>query len=445
MLGLYLRRAHCPDEVRGPWSPDEVLERAPSGDDCLTLRPDDPYVPADRELDRNGALRDVLLAAFPLERAERYAKARFFLLAGLVPVTLLVLLDVQRVASGQEGGFAHLVVDVLSVVVAAVGLAHRYPRHPHVTSAVYGASGLRIGEITAIRCGEVPWVLPAFGALALGCAVATLVLSPSPRAMADHLRRALAMAPPTQLPARSSPGFFRYIFYAVGAAALLPAMLWLLQSSHTSLGLQLVAFVLFALFIPFVGRVFVGREPPVHRTGVADALGTPLRMFRPSARTRSLAATRVGAVAITSLVLSFALVHGAQSTVEGTARVQACMSDSPVPSTALQRFLAAQRAEPGGTPHRGDPSWLSLTVVLVPIAEELVYRGLVQHALRRRLARRWAIGLAALLFGLAHLVAYRSAVYQPMLLGLSFGLAYERAGIFASIVVHMLWNLWLSL
>jgi hypothetical protein len=83
--------------------------------------------------------------------------------------------------------------------------------------------------------------------------------------------------------------------------------------------------------------------------------------------------------------------------------------------------------------------------LVIPIAEELVYRGLVQHALRRRLTRRIAIGLSALLFGIAHVVVFPNAVYQTVLLGLSFGLAYERAGILASILVHMLWNLWLSI
>jgi membrane protease YdiL (CAAX protease family) len=70
---------------------------------------------------------------------------------------------------------------------------------------------------------------------------------------------------------------------------------------------------------------------------------------------------------------------------------------------------------------------------------------LVQQALRRRLARRTAIGLASVLFGLAHLLVYQTAVYQTILLGLSFGLAYESAGILASILTHMLWNLWLIL
>jgi len=445
MAPLFLRRAYAPEEVLGPLTPDQILESGLSGDDCVSMRATDPFVPVERDLDHNDALRDALLHAFPSGRAARYEKMRFFLFAGLVPMVLLVVLDADLLRARHEGATAALAVDLLSALVVAVDLAHPHPRHPHVTAAAFGAAGLRFAQLVALRCAATHTMLLAFGFIAVVAAIACLVMAPTPRAVADHLRRALALAPPTRLPHRTSRGFFRYIIYAIGAAAALPALLWLLRTSEVTLALQLLIFVLFALIVPYVGRVFVGKEPPVHRDCVAGALGIPLSIFQPSVRAAVRAMARVASIGVMSLVLSFALVRGAQSALETTARVQHCVVGPTAPPPALQRLVDAQRLEVSNSKTSKDPSWLLLTVLVVPIAEELVYRGLVQHALRRRLKRRLAIGLAALLFGLAHLVVYQNAVYQPILLGLSFGLAYERAGILASILVHMLWNLWLSL
>ncbi|MCU0690397.1 MAG: CPBP family intramembrane metalloprotease [Polyangiaceae bacterium] len=80
----------------------------------------------------------------------------------------------------------------------------------------------------------------------------------------------------------------------------------------------------------------------------------------------------------------------------------------------------------------------------VLVAEQLVYRSLVQHALRRRVHRHAALSLAGLLFGLAHVAVYRTAVHQPMLL-LGFGRANGSSGILASVLMHMPRNPWLSL
>lgn len=443
---LYLRRSHASDEVIGPLTPEEVLEAAPSGDDCLSLGVGDPFVPVVRDLDRNARLREVLLRAFPLERAVRFSRIRFALFSGMVPMLLLVLLDAELFRVGHEGALAALAVDVLTVAVVAVDLARPFPRHPHITAAAFGAVGLRFMHLAATRCDAGPnsWLL-SFGSLALVCCVVMLIVAPSPRAMADHVRSALAMAPPTRLPTRKSPEFFRYIFYAIAAAALLPALLWLLRFSEMSLSLQLLAFLGFALVVPYVGRVLVGRDVPAHRDSVTGALGIPLAFHRPSLRVTLRALSRATTVAIASLVLSFALVRGSQSAIEAVARTQQCFAAQDSPPPALQRLLDAQRTEAPVPGLPKAPSWLLLTVLVVPIAEELVYRGLVQHALRRRLKRRVAIGLSALLFGIAHVVVFPNAVYQTVLLGLSFGFAYERAGILASILVHVLWNLWLSI
>ena len=104
----------------------------------------------------------------------------------------------------------------------------------------------------------------------------------------------------------------------------------------------------------------------------------------------------------------------------------------------------------------GDPAWplarpaqfLAL-IVLYPVLEELVFRGLLQGALLRR---GWGCLLAgpvsaanlvaALAFAAAHLLrgtpAWAAAVFLP---GLVFGYFRERYGIGAAIVLHAFYNL----
>lgn len=83
---------------------------------------------------------------------------------------------------------------------------------------------------------------------------------------------------------------------------------------------------------------------------------------------------------------------------------------------------------------------LFLTVaVLAPCFEELLFRGCLIPALRRRLPRWPALLLGALAFGAMHL----QPLGLPMLslLGLTMGLAFMRTGsIWTSILVHGCWN-----
>jgi membrane protease YdiL (CAAX protease family) len=446
MTSFYLRRAASPGELAGPLSPDQILEAAPSEDDCIALRADDVFVALNRDIDRNDALREALLHSFPTERSTRYTRMRFLLFAGLVPVLMLVAFDWDLLRMGHPGAGAALAVDVLSVLFVAIDVARPAPRHPYVTVATMCTTSLRIGLLVATRCGSgIHPLIPLFGVVALGTAATAWVAAPTPRAIADHLRQTLALAPPTRLPARTMRGFYRTIAYAIGAAALLPGMLWALRAFDTPVELQLLAFVSFAVVVPHVGRVFVGHEPTPLRDAVASAFGVSSERRIPSFATSRRALVRIAVAAIASLVLSFALVRGAQGLLELTARAEACFAGPDAGAPTLQRFIDAQRQEVEAERRPNEAPWLLLTILVVPMAEELVYRGLVQQALRRRLRRRLALGLTALLFGLAHLVVYRNAIYQPVLVGLSFGLAYERAGILASILAHLLWNLLLSI
>jgi membrane protease YdiL (CAAX protease family) len=445
MPPVFLRRATAPEQVIGPLSPDELAALAPGGDDCVSTHPKDPFVPVDRELDRDGSLRELLLAAFPHAGARRYERWRFALFSGLVPVLTLAALDRELLASGRRTAVASLVIDALFVVACTTDLARRTPRIPAVTAAAFGAAGMRVVLLIAARCGHAPPILIGLAALAAASTAATVWMSPPPRAIADHLRRALAIAPPTRLPSPSSRSFYAYVAYAVLAAAALPFMLFLLRVHHASLPLQLLAFLGFAIAVPHFGRVAIGRELPPLRTAVAQAAGVPAHRFRPGFAVSWRAARRAATAAISMLVLSLALVRGTQHALESAALAHACASDDPAFFSPIQRLVDVERTEVSSEQHAPNLASLLLAVVVVPVAEELVYRGLVQHALRRRVRRRLAIGLAAMLFGLAHLLVYKTVAWQTVLLGLTFGIAYESAGLLASTLVHMLWNLWLSL
>lgn len=86
----------------------------------------------------------------------------------------------------------------------------------------------------------------------------------------------------------------------------------------------------------------------------------------------------------------------------------------------------------------------ALVVLVTPLLEELLYRGLLQETLRTLGAGRWpAILMASAVFALMHWQnTAPHAVVSLFVLSLGFGWAYERTGrLTAPIVMHMLFNL----
>jgi len=84
-------------------------------------------------------------------------------------------------------------------------------------------------------------------------------------------------------------------------------------------------------------------------------------------------------------------------------------------------------------------------VVLAPLGEELLYRGLLLRALMRRITPPWAVTVSAVLFGLAHVAGDPGA--YPVLpalvaLGMVSGvLAVRRGDLSRSILMHAGFNL----
>ena len=84
------------------------------------------------------------------------------------------------------------------------------------------------------------------------------------------------------------------------------------------------------------------------------------------------------------------------------------------------------------------PLWLEIvtTVVLAPLAEEFLFRGLCQNRLRWLFSPKQAVIAAAILFGVYH-GSLLQGIYA-FALGLLLGWSYERfKNIFAPILLHM--------
>jgi membrane protease YdiL (CAAX protease family) len=93
---------------------------------------------------------------------------------------------------------------------------------------------------------------------------------------------------------------------------------------------------------------------------------------------------------------------------------------------------------------RGDTVSLSVlgaaAVVVGPIGEELLFRGLIYRQLRQRFGIATALWVSSLLFAVMHVAP--TQLPQYLVLGMGFALAYEWAGsLWASIILHGLWNL----
>ncbi len=91
---------------------------------------------------------------------------------------------------------------------------------------------------------------------------------------------------------------------------------------------------------------------------------------------------------------------------------------------------------------RGEPVFLLFAffaVVLAPLAEEMLYRGVLYPALRRRLPVLWAAGICGFIFSLVH--GEPMALVPLFALGTFLALLFERTGsLLAPICAHAMFN-----
>ena len=115
------------------------------------------------------------------------------------------------------------------------------------------------------------------------------------------------------------------------------------------------------------------------------------------------------------------------------------------PAMAVREFFGIFGYQSPDTSLGGEESLLAIlaeifvTAMLVPVMEELVFRGVVQSALRRY-GTGFSIAASALVFGLAHMDP--SSVVFATIAGLVFGFLYARTNnLWLPILIHVLNNL----
>jgi membrane protease YdiL (CAAX protease family) len=97
------------------------------------------------------------------------------------------------------------------------------------------------------------------------------------------------------------------------------------------------------------------------------------------------------------------------------------------------------------------PTWIYI-FIFIAVPEELFFRAWVQNLLERRVGRRWALGITAVLFGLSHFNK-RSAhfnwryVILASIAGIFYGRAWrEQRRVPASAITHAsvdaIWSFW---
>lgn len=90
--------------------------------------------------------------------------------------------------------------------------------------------------------------------------------------------------------------------------------------------------------------------------------------------------------------------------------------------------------------------WVAVNLGFTCLAEEAVFRGFFQTQVRRLLgslpgATAWAIGISAVIFGLAHAAGGTTYIVLAVVAGVGYGWVYHRTGrIEASILTHFVVN-----
>ena len=384
----------------------------------LALTREGPFSPFAEALRKNGALRDRFAEGLALPALTAYRRVRAWMFLGLVPILMLAELDRELGGAGVSGAWARLAVDAFLAAATTVDLAQKTPRHPRTTAFVFAGAAARYAFLLARTCARgVSPILIAAPVVALAVAVLVAWRAPSPSSIVNASLARLGITNATH-DARPTN---THLVAALAAGLGLPIVLFLARHAHLGVWPQGGLFVLYSAIVPPLAARGFPKERP---TAAGVALG---------------------------FVLGFALTVGltnlAHYGVDAVAYVLRCLDPSGFEHGTVRKLLAAESGEVKRGIEEAREKWafFAMTVFIVPIVEERVYRGLLQRVFARRYGAARAIALAAVIFALAHLGVYRVALYQTVLLGIAFGAAFEEGGIIAAVLVHTAWNLYLLL
>ncbi len=400
-------------------------------DMLISLGPDGPFAPIAVALERDASLRDVLVAAIPVPSLAAWSRIRVLVLV-LAAAPLLMLLELDRELAAKDLlGTGRLLVDVLIAAFVVFELTRRAPRMPAVAGAALLSVSMRWFLVTTRLCGKGvhPAVWTAAGLSAVA-ALAVLSRAPSPRRLALELmgKLGISRSEANAVTTRGSsdlPGAL--VIGAIGAAAGLPLLLWLLRRGGASVWMQAAAFVAYAVVVPVLLQRWGGAAGgATEKRPAASIVGRDIA--------RTLFAIAAG------LVLTASLLHGTHQFFDAGGELARCTGRL---DDETRRLLAAETAELARRVAnvRASTALVLMTTAVIPLAEERVYRGLLMSTLVRKYGFTYGLFASAAAFGIAHVGVYELALYQTVLLGIGFGLAYAEGGLAAAFVVHAVWNL----
>lgn len=213
----------------------------------------------------------------------------------------------------------------------------------------------------------------------------------------------------------------------------LPRLLWPIAAT---IGLLIVVLAPVAAVLQSTSIGDPARDVVLQAVTSATILGTALLVWRNvPAHERRLAVAAKGPK-------RRAIGMGAAIGLGLIVAVTALLSVAAIFDDGLEgRFEEAQRLEPDRVPWRIVLIVLAL-VVLAPLGEELLFRGLILRALARRLSFWPSAAIASLLFAAAHGDSYLIWARLPSLFAVGLVLAwlYRARGYPASVAAHAAFN-----
>ena len=408
-------------------APSELLAEGGSisarAETLISLSAEGPFAPIAVALERDAALRDAVATAIPVPSLAAWSRVRLLVLV-IAVIPLLMLVELDRELAGKELlGTGRLLADVLVAAYVVFELTRRTPRMPAVAGAALLSLSMRWFLVATRLCGKgVHPAVWAAAALSVVAAMAVLARAPSRARVALELMGKLGVSRSDAnavkaAQERAAPGAL--VVAAVAAAAGLPLLLWMMRSGGAGVWTQAIAFVGYAIVVPAV--LLRGERGSGAMVGRADVK-------------RALFGTALG------LVLTVSLLHGTHQFFDAGGELARCTGRL---DEATRRLLTAEAAELARrvASVRASTVLVLMTTAVMPLAEERIYRGLLMNVLVRRYGFIYGLFASAAAFGVAHVGVYELALYQTVLLGIGFGLAYAEGGLVAAFVVHAVWNL----
>ncbi|MBI2896847.1 MAG: CPBP family intramembrane metalloprotease [Deltaproteobacteria bacterium] len=434
MSSFFLRRR--PDDgIEGPLEAADLRGRL-GGDSSVSIEPQGPFVAA-RDLCAVGSRTAVRLAESLELPAPAVTGPLRVLVAWVVAVDLLAAVGIgaalwaETQTRASWSGFA--VVAALALAASLLAMGHR---NALAFAALVSLAVASQGAVAASARGGGSWIWPAAHAAA---AVQSALLAVLLWRRRRVLERALGIPRGSRSPAADAPGLAAALVAFGSAYALYACIVFayhraVYPRAHapitlvvwgTGAGAMAVRASLYLLLA--IAAMWLLYATGGSRSRVIDGLGL---------RFSKLASTLLAAAML------FCAVFLGLAAIDSLMTLLASAGPAPEAVASFRQTLGEEASRSSSA--APSPAVLLYAGFLGPVAEELVFRGVLYSALRRRLPNAAAIACSALAFAALH--PYQAALFQVAIVGVLFASAYDRTrSLWPSILAHSAWNLVLTL